>query len=130
MEELTRALASPGWSIKECRDRHGASVLDWAAGAGVITCGPPVTESWKTVAGQLECLKLVIEWMQRQQLEVNLAELGRQDGRTAVHWAARNGRTSCLRWLCENAVELGVEIEGRTADGRAPPHALSGMCVS
>ena len=80
------------------------------------------------MAGQLECLKLVIEWMHRQQLEVNLAELGRQDGRTAVHWAARNGRASCLRWLCENAVELGVEIEGRTADGSTPARIQRGVC--
>jgi hypothetical protein len=23
-----------GWSLFECRDKHGASALDWAAGAG------------------------------------------------------------------------------------------------
>ena len=59
-------------------DKHGSTALDWAAGAGKLTV----------------CKYLVEEVLpERRRLRADRActNEGRRDGRTALHWAARNG---------------------------------------
>jgi ankyrin repeat protein len=41
----------------------------------------------------------------------------KRDGRTAMHWAARNGRVETLRWLVK---KCGVSVDEATNDGTTP----------
>mmetsp|Transcript_22796 Transcript_22796/g.36604 ORF Transcript_22796/g.36604 Transcript_22796/m.36604 type:complete len:189 (-) Transcript_22796:65-631(-) len=44
---------------------------------------------------------------------------GRADGRSALHWAARNGRLEVCRWLVETQA---VDVDLKTNDGTTPLH--------
>jgi ankyrin repeat protein len=45
-------------------------------------------------------------------------QVQQKDGRTALHWAARNGHLQVCRWL----VRCGISPDVRTHDGTAPLH--------
>ena len=77
-EEAAANGAPPPWKglfDRSSLDRHGASALDWAAGAGHLSC----VELLAPLAHGLRAC--------------------RRDGRGPLHWAARHGRTVVLRYL-------------------------------
>ena len=73
---LLRLMAG-GWEVFDggSLDRHGASALDWAAGAGHLECVELLAPQ---AEGRVSC---------------------RRDGRGPAHWAARHGRTAVLQRL-------------------------------
>ena len=66
---MLAGLLADGWQVfsRASLDRHGASALDWAAGAGHVRCVELLAPH---AAGVVSC---------------------RRDGREAIHWAARHG---------------------------------------
>eukprot|EP00658_Telonema_sp_P-2_P047228 TRINITY_DN3580_c0_g6_i1.p1 TRINITY_DN3580_c0_g6~~TRINITY_DN3580_c0_g6_i1.p1 ORF type:complete len:416 (-),score=61.25 TRINITY_DN3580_c0_g6_i1:121-1368(-) len=102
--KLREAVKHDSFRPLDCRDGHGATALDWAAGAG-----------------HLDCLKFCVESAQLQEHgAIPMHRLVRRDGRTALHWAARNGRTECVRWLMSEESGLGLNVDSLTADGTTP----------
>lgn len=95
--EGLRAMTSRGWDPSAAVDRHGASALLWAAGAG-----------------HLDAVKYLVEEAGID--PATTAQVGRRayHGRTAAHWAARNGRTDVVAYLIG---ERGAPVDARTAEG-------------
>eukprot|EP00656_Telonema_subtile_P000189 TRINITY_DN10098_c0_g1_i1.p1 TRINITY_DN10098_c0_g1~~TRINITY_DN10098_c0_g1_i1.p1 ORF type:complete len:230 (-),score=55.18 TRINITY_DN10098_c0_g1_i1:309-998(-) len=74
-------------------------------------------------AGHLDCLQLLLSVLPTAQRSTALpfARLCRADGRTPLHWAARNGRTQCVQWLLSPQAGLtGLTVDGLTSDGSTP----------
>ncbi|CAB9525533.1 Ankyrin Repeat Protein [Seminavis robusta] len=103
-------------------DRHGSIAEHWAAGGG-----------------HLDCLKLLKETRrQQQQLATdnnkdnhdattatathgdaeNGPKLRRRDGKTSLHYAARNGQVKCIEYLLQN----GHAVDEVSGDGTTPFH--------
>ena len=88
-------MCASGWSVfdEASLDRHGASALDWASGAG-----------------HLECVLLLAPHA------ANVVAC-RRDGRGPAHWAARHGRTEVLRHLLGLAGGGSLAANARTTNG-------------
>ena len=93
-----RTLVIDGWdpSSTTAVDRHGSNALLWAAGGGHLACVRFLVES----AG-MDPEKAV--------------QSGRRSyaGRSALHWAARNGHGDVVEYL----LSRGVAADSKTADG-------------
>jgi len=85
-----------GWAAADVVDRHGSSALHYAAGSGRLDV----------------CTYLVDE------LGVPPTQTQPKDGRTALHWAARNGHAPTAEWL----IARGVGPDVATHDGTRPLH--------
>ena len=88
-------MTSRGWDPSAAVDRHGASALLWAAGAGHLDA---VKYLWRRLGS--------IRRPRRR---------GRRayHGRTAAHWAARNGHADVVA----TDGERGAPVDARTAEG-------------
>eukprot|EP00968_Pinguiococcus_pyrenoidosus_P018279 scaffold1881_cov256-Pinguiococcus_pyrenoidosus.AAC.1 len=94
------------------RDRHGASVLDWAAGGGHL-------DLLATLLGlQKELSPEDVRPRKRRR---------RRDGRSALHWAARNGQVDAIQLLLRHirgpdATEpvLFESVDEEAYDGTTP----------
>ena len=95
--DALRDLTRRGWDPSAAVDRHGASALLWAAGAG-----------------HLAAVKYLVEEAGID--PATTAQVGRRayHGRTATHWAARNGHTDVVAYLVG---ERGAPVDARTAEG-------------
>ena len=92
------------WDPKSVRDRHGATALLWASGAG-----------------HLDCVKLLCEVSRPDTAPIDPSsssshQTGRRAyaGRTALHWAARNGHLSIVKYL---VLEKKVDVDCVTGEG-------------
>ena len=97
------------WELLNCRDRHLSTAEHWAAGEG-----------------NLSCLKFLLS--KRRQLQDPLDSSGcteankkvrRRDGKTCLHYAARNGRIETAKYLID---ECGFAVDERSGDGTTPMH--------
>jgi len=93
-----RVAEKPGFDIRFARDPHGSVALMWAAGGGNLEL----------------CKDLILQ----HGCQPSLEQRGKRSfkGRTALHWAARNGHESVVEFLLSERVE-GVDIDAVTADG-------------
>jgi ankyrin repeat protein len=95
------------------RDRNGSTPEHWAAGGG-----------------HMDCLKILLE--SREKVCEGTAtgpdppfephpnkRPRRRDGKTSLHYAARNGKLECMRYLVEDR-DHSVDI--RSGDGSTPLH--------
>ena len=91
------ALLLGGWRAADAIDRHGSGPVSWAAGAGQVeACRLLAAAGCSAGAGQ--------KW-------------DSHEGRTAAHWAARNGHLPVLAWL---HAEAGADVDPEAADGTRP----------
>lgn len=99
LELITRDPVCAARSAEHARrtmDHYGSTALHWSAGAG-----------------QVEVLSALAR------VGVSMADTGGQkDGRTGLHWAARNGHLRACRWL----VAHGADANARTVDGTCALH--------
>jgi ankyrin repeat protein len=103
-------------------DRHGSMAEHWAAGGG-----------------HLECLKLLLETKQKMVTTTSTDDNDndddteppvvllvrprkkqrRRDGKTCLHYAARNGQLDCVRYLVENQK---MDLHEASGEGTTPLH--------
>lgn len=103
MADDVDALRLRGFEVTRCRDKHGCSVLHWAAGGGsvpavrylVVEQGMDVDEA---------------AWPAKARLAPTTA------GRRPLHFAARNDRLAVARFLVEN----GADPDSRAHRGVTP----------
>jgi ankyrin repeat protein len=106
------------WDLLHTRDRHLSTAEHWSAGGGHISC-----------------LRFLLEL--RQALLVNRSEKDtasaseslssapvgkktrRRDGKTCLHYAARNGHVDCIAFLLD---EQNHNIDDVSGDGTTPFH--------
>lgn len=112
--ELQRSLSSAlkngdAEDVLNTKDRHLSRAEHWAAGGG-----------------HLECLKylcsmrdLVFEEDRSGAHSMETRKIRRRDGKTCLHYAARNGRLDCARFLIEHR---HCEVDTPAGDGTTPLH--------
>lgn len=113
-------------SLKECedddenkiaelimlKDRNGSTAESWAAGGGYTKC--------LTYILQLKKQYLSNEnHVQRLGDHVHMKKMRRRDGKTPLHYAARNGHIECMKILLD---ESCVDIDEKSGDGTTPLH--------
>ncbi len=101
-------LAAAGWDAASDVDRHGSGALMWAAGSGRLAACRYLVDS----------CGLAVDGAQKK------------DGRTPLHFAARNGHVDVCRWLCSR----GACADAPTHDMTRPLHwavwqARLGVCA-
>ena len=95
------------------RDRNGSIPEHWAAGGGYVECLKFLLESRdKLSKGPTD--STAEEWKHDQP-----KKLRRRDGKTCLHYAARNGKLECIRYLVE---ERSHAVDVRSGDGTTPLH--------
>eukprot|EP00040_Diaphanoeca_grandis_P014720 m.74828 g.74828 ORF g.74828 m.74828 type:complete len:493 (+) comp24701_c0_seq3:217-1695(+) len=98
---MVKEMLQTSWNPQLERDRHGSGPLLWAAGGG-----------------HLECCKLLVEVGGVNPRDTQHHRRG-YDGRSALHWAARNGRLEVVMWLVE---DQRCNVDSPAADGTTPFH--------
>lgn len=86
-----------------------------------------IAEHWAAGGGHLECLKFLLETRKRVEASNEVAlttkkpkeKLRRRDGKTALHYAARNGQVQCIHYLIQ---EHGHAVDEVSGDGSTPLH--------
>jgi len=112
-----RAASEAVLGLLDTRDRHLSIAEHWAAGGGHLDClrylvelrkslitSPSVDSSQDTYISDGKCRKKKVR---------------RRDGKTSLHYAARNGRLECIRYLID---EAGHEVDEVSGDGTTPLH--------
>ena len=100
-----RALLLEGkWDPRAARDRNGAGALLWSAGAGHLACVRVLCE--EAPAGGVP--------LDPNDPATHQAGRRAYRGRTALHWAARNGRADVVRYL---VLEKNADVDARTHEG-------------
>lgn len=95
------------------RDRNGSTPEHWAAGGGHIDCLKILLESREKVSnGTATPPDPTTEAHANKRLR-------RRDGKTSLHYAARNGKLECMRYLVEDRHH---SVDSRSGDGSTPLH--------
>ena len=97
VDALRRLVKDEGWDANAAVDRHGSGALLWAAGAG-----------------RLDAVKFLVEEAGTDPATTSQAGRRAYAGRTALHWAARNGHVHVMEYL---VISRGVDVDARTAEG-------------
>ena len=95
-------------SLLSSVDRHGSSAEHWAAGQG-----------------HLECLQYLLNLRINQQqsssdkIKTLSKRIRRRDGKTCLHYAARNGQLHIAKYLIE---VMEYKVDERSGEGSTPLH--------
>ncbi|MGK3745739.1 MAG: hypothetical protein ACI90V_012600 [Bacillariaceae sp.] len=102
-------------------DRHKSIADHWAAGGGHLDCLRYLYE----LRGTLSEVVVVISNEVQQQLHQKQKSraLRRRDGKTCLHYAARNGHMDCIRYLLEEQHQhIHHNVDEGSGDGTTPLH--------
>ena len=97
VDALRRLVKDEGWDANAAVDRHGSGALLWAAGLAASTL-----------------LSFLVEEAGTDPATTSQAGRRAYAGRTALHWAARNGHVHVMEYL---VISRGVDVDARTAEG-------------
>jgi len=130
--------------VLNTKDRHKSTADHWAAGGGHLDClrylynlratleGVSVSENHHTTGGKPQ--------QTRQDLESNNSKRNnhkarRRDGKTCLHYAARNGHVHCIRYLLDAQLAAHTHenahknlhtarhtVDERSGEGSTPLH--------
>ena len=131
-----RELLRRGWDVRRAVDRHGSGALHWAAGSGQLgalqlllghlaaekaaAAVPPAAAGGGGAASAATVATIATVAAPLSSEAAVAVTRGRRDGKTPLHWAARNGQEHVVRYLLSDAV--GVAPDAPTRDGSTPLH--------
>ena len=95
------------------RDKHLSTAEHWAAGGGHLRCLEYVVALDQQYGQSLSS-------MTRTTAEGRKA-VRRRDGKTSLHYAARNGHEDCIRFLLSDK-RVSIAVDAVSGDGTTPLH--------
>ncbi len=118
------------------RDRHKSTAGHWAAGGGHLECLRYLCDIRATLGTSESGSKCEQPLQKQQDLESTSTgkrnnKARRRDGKTFLHYAARNGHTDCIRYLLklESSYQSGDgntlkahTVDERSGEGTTPLH--------
>lgn len=125
----------PLQNLLDTKDRHKATAEHWAAGGGHLKClqylyelRAAMAESTRSsvmidyrAAGDTDREAGIIASISTVRTKTRLVR--RRDGKTCLHYAARNGRVDCLRYLLTELPEEQLHsVDERSGEGTTPLH--------
>ena len=99
--------------LHQC-DRHGSIAEHWAAGGGHLECLRFLMES-KSSSSSPPPPSSVLETT----MTTTPKRPRRRDGKTCLHYAARNGQLNCIQYLVE---VQQMDLDGASGEGTTPLH--------
>lgn len=111
--------ATAAAALLQTRDRHGSTAEHWAAGNGHLPCLQWLVEQRHRYA------RNTVVHTQQQDILSSSSQNGRQrrrDGKTPLHYAARNGQMTTAAYLWKNSNLTGANVNAVSGDGTTPLH--------
>mmetsp|Transcript_46401 Transcript_46401/g.112484 ORF Transcript_46401/g.112484 Transcript_46401/m.112484 type:complete len:586 (+) Transcript_46401:79-1836(+) len=117
--------------LLDTRDRHLSTAEHWAAGGGHLEClqylrnlrrrhgNNDNDQGGSKNNNSSSTLKFDNEESSSDQTALPNHKLRRRDGKTSLHYAARNGHLNCVKYLIE---EEGYQVEEVSGEGTRPLH--------
>lgn len=96
------------------RDRHGSFAEHWAAGGGHLECLRLLMESKSLLSSSMSAAA-----DEHGRLRHERKRARRRDGKTCLHYAARNGQLNCIRYLVETQQ---MDLDVASGEGTTPLH--------
>lgn len=125
LKEMLSKASTPNaqMDLLNSRDRHLSTAEHWAAGEGHLDCLKFLIEKRR----ELDHFKNtnnnnipVVHDDDRSLLNESHRKIRRRrDGKTGLHYAARNGRLDCVKYLID---ECGCSVDDKSGDGTTPFH--------
>ena len=121
LEQLVQGVAQDNgtlWNLLHTKDRHNSTAEHWAAGGGHIKCLQYLVELRKGHTVQMDQHHQNNRLLRkdRQQQPVKMR---RRDGKTSLHYAARNGHLNCIQYLLQ---EQEWDVDETSGEGTTPLH--------
>ena len=111
-------------SLLSCRDRNGSTAEHWAAGGGHVDCLSYIYELSdmvnKTTSGELEDSHVQSSTLPHSLDNKKIRR--RRDGKTSLHYAARNGHIKCIDLIMSRKNIPPTSINTPSGDGTTPLH--------
>jgi ankyrin repeat protein len=107
--------------LLETRDRHLSTAEHWAAGEGHLHC-----LKFLLAEKRKSCLKSSSSSSSSSSTCATTSsssskKVRRRDGKTSLHYAARNGRLDCVQFLVDNECKE-FQVDEQSGDGTTPFH--------
>ena len=100
-------------------DRHQSTAEHWAAGGGHLECLTFLLETRKRVEGSATSTTNHHNTSSKTTIHEPPKKVRRRDGKTCLHYAARNGHVNCIDYLIR---EHGHTVDETSGDGTTPFH--------
>ena len=120
LEEMVQAAGDHVLTLLTTRDRHGSVAEHWAAGGGHVKCLEYLVQMTRQCSRDSKSSAHDKETIHDASVaSLQSKKMRRRDGKTSLHYAARNGHVSCIEYLLREQL---YAVNVASGDGTTPFH--------